>query len=76
MAGYTATEDVGVIDVLIMNAVAVNTLMEDRQQGETSSIIGTILCRVKRRRLMRTREPRVGVRGHVDCGCVRADCLE
>ena len=23
MAGYTATEDVGVIDVLIMNAVAV-----------------------------------------------------
>ena len=75
MAGYTATEDVGVIDVLLMNAVAVNTLMEDRQQGETSSI-GTILCRVKRRRLMRTRGPRVGVRGHVDWECVRADYLE
>ena len=25
---------------------------------------------------MRTRGPRVGVRGHVECGCVRADCLE
>ena len=33
MAGYTATEDVGVIDILIMNAVAVNTLMEDMTAG-------------------------------------------
>ena len=34
------------------------------------------MCRVKRRRLMRTRGPRVGVRGHVEYGCVHADCLD
>ena len=31
MAGYTATEDVGVIDVLIMNAVAVKNGGHDRR---------------------------------------------
>ena len=33
IAGYTATEDVGVIDTLVMDAVAVNTLTEDMTAG-------------------------------------------
>ena len=33
MAGYTATEDVGVIDALVMDAVVANTLREDMMTG-------------------------------------------